>query len=449
MFTCTLNPQSRTTLCDQLYEALRAQIMGGGMASGERLPSKRQLSAHLSVSQATVEAAYARLVSEGYCESRPRSGMYVAEELPQDAPAAPAKEPPIRWDFSTGTADAEHFPYAAWARLMREVLSEQSTALLMSGDPQGSYALRCELSSMLRSMRGVEAAPERIVLGAGTEVLAASLVALIGREKLFAVEDPGYSRVRRVLTTNGARIAPTPLSDGAIDVRALYLCGAGAAYVTPSHQFPTGSEMDMERREALLRWAQETGGYILEDDYDSEFRLFGRGLPALAALDPGGQVVYMNTFSRTLAPGLRLGFMVLPEALVPAYRKLHTACSVSGFEQETLRKFISGGHLERHIARMRVIYRGRLQAMERAAAQLGEFHYFGTGLHALLTVGGRTPVQELVPRAAQAGVRVSRLCDHGIVSPGAREERSVLLGFAGMDEAAIEAGMAQLARAWK
>ena len=167
MFTCTLNPQSRTTLCDQLYEALRAQIVSGAMSPGERLPSKRQLSAHLSVSQATVEAAYARLVSEGYCVSRPRSGMYVAGELPQDAPAAPAKEPPIRWDFSTGTADAEHFPYAAWARLMREVLSEQSTALLMSGDPQGFYALRCELSSMLRSMRGVEAAPERIVLGGG------------------------------------------------------------------------------------------------------------------------------------------------------------------------------------------------------------------------------------------------------------------------------------------
>ena len=301
---------------------------------------------------------------------------------------------------------------------------------------------------MLHSMRGIETEPECIVLGAGTEVLAAALVALIGRDRLFAVEDPGYSRVRRVLVTGGARIAPTPLLDGAIDVRALYLSGAGAAYVTPSHQFPTGSEMDGARRSALLRWARETGGYILEDDYDSEFRFFGRGVPALAAMDESGQVVYMNTFSRTLAPGLRLSFMVLPRQLAAAYRKMHASCSVSGFVQETLRKFIAGGHLERHIARMRVIYRGRLQALERETKPLGEFRYYGTGLHALLVVGGKTPAQELVPLAARAGVRVSRLCDHGVISPGPDAERTVLLGFASLDEEAIALGAQQLRRAW-
>ena len=449
MFTCVLDPNSRVTLCDQLYAALREEIRRGGMAAGGRMPSKRQLSAHLGVSTATVEAAYARLMSEGYCESRPRSGMFVCEELPGAVAAVALQDVPVRWDFTTGAADADHFPYATWARLMREVLSEQSSALLLSGDAQGSFALRREIADMMKSLRGVNVEPEQIVLGAGTEVLVTALVSLIGREKLFAVEDPGYSRVRRILTASGARIAPTPLSCGAIDVSALYLSGAGAAYVTPSHQFPTGVEIDAAQREALLRWARETGGYILEDDYDSEFRFSGAGAPALAAMD-GEQVIYMNTFARTLAPGLRLSFMALPKQLAVRYRALHGACSVSGFEQETLRKFIAGGHLERHIARMRVIYRDRLLALEREAQalRLGETSPCAAGLHVLLTVGGKTPAQELIPRAAAQGVRLTRLCDYGVMRAAPGQERVVLLGFAGMNEEEICAGLKALKKAW-
>ena len=450
MFTCTLDSKSRTTLTDQLYGALRDEIMEGHMATGTRMPSKRQLAEHLRVSTATVEAAYGRLVSEGYCESRPRSGMYVAEALPKTGAAVVHADVPVRWDFSTGAADAAHFPYATWARLMREVLSEQNTALLLSGDPQGSLPLRQEIANMMRSLRGIEVDPECIVLGAGTEVLITALLPVIGRERLFAVEDPGYSRVRRILVASGARIAPTPLSGGAIDVRALYLSGAGAAYVTPSHQFPLGAEMTADQRAALLRWARESGGYILEDDYDSEFRFQGVSAPALAAMDDSGQVIYMNTFARTLAPGLRLSFMALPKALVGRYRALHAACSVPGFEQETLRKFIAGGYMDRHVSRMRVVYRARLHALENAAHALGlgEVAPCGAGLYCLLRVGGRTPAQELVPLAAQAGVKLTRLADYGVMQQGTESERVVLLGFAGMDEQAIEEGLAALHRAW-
>ena len=450
MFTCTLDPKSRLTLCDQLYAALKAEIISGGMKPGARMPSKRQLGAHLSVSTSTVEAAYARMVSEGYCESRPRSGMYVCEALPGPQAARTTQETPVLWDFSTGAADAEHFPYATWARLMREVLSEQSSALLLSGDPQGSPELRRQIAAMMRSLRGIDVSPDTIVLGAGTEVLVTALVSLIGRERLFAMEDPGYARVRRILVASGARIAPTPLCDGAIDVRTLYTSGAGAAYVTPSHQFPTGVEMGVSQREALLRWARETGAYILEDDYDSEFRFSGKGAPALRAMDQSGQVIYMNTFARTLAPGLRLSFMALPPALAQRYRAMHAACSVPGFEQETLCKFIAGGYLERHVSRMRVVYRARLAAMERAVKELGlgELAPCGAGLYALLSVGGRAPAQELVPLAAQAGVRLTRLCDYGVMQPGTGSERVVLLGFAGMDETELEEGLRALKRAW-
>ena len=414
------------------------------------MPSKRRLSEHLRVSTATVEAAYGRLASEGYCESRPRSGMYVSCDLPAANTAAHVRETPVRWDFSTGAADAEHFPYATWARLMREVLSEQNTALLLLGDPQGSPELRREIAGMMRSLRGIEVPQENIVLGAGTEVLVTALVSLLGREKLFAVEDPGYSRVRRILVASGARILPTPLQGGAIDVRALYTGGAGAAYVTPSHQFPLGGEMTAPQRAALLRWAKETGGYILEDDYDSEFRFSGVSAPALRAMDDSGQVIYMNTFARTLAPGLRMSFMVLPDALIGRYRAMHAACSVPGFEQETLRKFIAGGYLERHVSRMRVVYRGRLTALEGKAGALGlgEVAPCGAGLYALLYVGGKTPAQQLAPLAAQAGVKLTRLCDYGVMQTDKALERVVLLGFAGMDERAIEEGLEALHRAW-
>ena len=450
MFTCVLDANSRVTLCDQLYYALRAEIERGSMTAGERMPSKRQLSAHLGISTATVEAAYARLASEGYCESRPRSGMFVAAEPPCAARTRQTQDVPVRWDFTTGAADADHFPYAAWARLMREVLSEQNNSLLLSGDAQGSLELRREIADMMKNLRGIDVQPDQIVLGAGTEVLVTALVSLLGRDKLFAVEDPGYSRVRRILAASGVRLLPAPLMDGAIDVRALYMGGAGAAYVTPSHQFPLGGEMTMAQRTALLRWAKETGGYILEDDYDSEFRFAGVSAPALRAMDDSGQVIYMNTFARTLAPGLRLSFMALPDALVDRYRAMHAACSVPGFEQETLRKFIAGGYLERHVSRMRVVYRGRLLALENKAKALGlgEVAPCGAGLYALLHVGGKTPAQELVPLAAQAGVKLTRLADYGVMQTDKALERVVLLGFAGMDEQAIEAGLAALKKAW-
>lgn len=450
MFTCMLDSASRITLTDQLYTALREEITSGRIRAGEKMPSKRQLAEHLHVSTATVEAAYGRLTSEGYCESRPRSGIYASQDLPQAGTAPHTEHIPIRWDFSTGAADAEHFPFSTWARLMREVLSEQNTSLLLAGDPQGSPELRREIAGMMLRLRGIEVSPECIVLGAGTEVLVTALVSLLGREKLFAVEDPGYSRVRRILVASGARIAPTPLCGGAIDVRALYTSGAGAAYVTPSHQFPLGGEMNARERTALLHWARETGSYILEDDYDSEFRFAGVSLPALKAMDESEQVIYMNTFARTLAPGLRLSFMVLPKALISRYRALHAACSVPGFEQETLRKFIAGGYLERHVSRMRVIYRARLQALEKKAAELGlgEVAPCGAGLYALLHVGGKTPPQELVPLAAQAGVRLTRLADYGVMETGRELERVVLLGFAGMDEEAIGEGLQALRRAW-
>ena len=293
-------------------------------------------------------------------------------------------------------------------------------------------------------MRGIDAPPEAIVLGAGTEVLVSALVALIGRERLFAVEDPGYSRVRRILVVSGARIAPTPLSAGRL-TRELYPERARA--LPPRHPdapIPDGEEMQPGHGRRFCA-GRETAA-ILEDDYDSEFRFSGAGAPALRAMDSGRQVVYMNTFSRTLAPGLRLSFMVLPQELAARYRTMHAACTVPGFEQETLRKFIAGGFLERHIARMRVVYRARLAALTETAQalNLGSVAPCGAGLYALLHVGGKTPARELAPLAEQAGVHLTRLSDYAVMQND--ESRVVLLGFSGMDEDQIRQGLSALKR---
>ena len=447
MFTCTLNQNLKTPLAGQLETALREAIMAGTLQRGERLPSKRALAQHLGVSTSTIEAAYGSLTAEGWCESRPRSGIYVAADLPLPERQTRKAEPQVRWDFGTDAADATHFPYATWARLMREVLSEQSGALLRAGDPRGSEGLRRELAGMLLRMRGMEVDPETLVLGAGTEVLVSDLLALYGRERLYAVEDPGYPRVRRTLAAGGARIVPIQLTDGAMDVRALYASGAGAAYVTPSHQFPTGREMSAAQRAAILQWAKETGGALIEDDCDGEFRFTGENLRPLRALEP--RVVYLNTFSRMLAPGLRMGFMALPESMVGRYREMRAACSVPAFEQETLRKFIAGGYLERHVERMRVIGRERLRALEQGVARcrLGRLSVCAAGLYALLEVSGGTPADQLVPRAREAGIRLSRLADYSVIPPHG-ENRTVLLGFAGLDEQGIAEGLAALAAAW-
>ena len=447
MFPCALNPHARETLSDQLYGALLAAMASGALPTGARLPSRRALSRDLSVSPSTVEAAYARLIEEGRCEARPRSGIYV---LPGAAGRAgkPEGPPPVRYDFGTGSVDAERFPFSTWARLMREVLSERSPSLLAAGDPRGGDGLRRALSALLRESRGIEADPETLIVGAGTDMLLCDLLARLGRELLFAVEDPGYPRVRRALSAGGARIIPLPLSGGAMDLRALYASGAGAVYVTPSHQFPTGREMDAAERAALLSWSRETGGVILEDDYDSEFRFSGEALPAMRSQD--ARVVYLNTFSRTLAPGLRVGYMALPPALVPRYLEMRHACSVPAFLQETLAKFISGGHLTRHVARMRTAYGSRLSALREGAAAcaLGTLHPCPAGLFALLTAAGPLAPEQLVPRARAFGVRLARVADFRVMeAPGG--DRTVLLGFAGMDETDILAGLRALAAAWE
>ena len=451
MLSIKLDAGSERPLIEQVYLLICKEIEQGHIRPGERLPSRRELAEQLKVSTTTVETVYEHLLEEGICESRPRSGLYVLDAHPAPAAAVRLPEVPVRWDFGTGAMDPAQFPYSTWAKLMRIVLTEQSDELLRTGDPQGSRPLRREIAKMIQRLRGFDVDPERIVLAAGTDILVAILITLIGRERLFAVEDPGYSRARRILIAGGARIAPISLTDGAINVRELYQTGAGAAYVTPGRQFPTGQEMAMDGRERLMRWANETGAYVLEDDYEGEFTFSDSPLPPLAALDTHERVVYINTFARTLAPGLRISYMILPGALRDRYCELYSACSVPGSEQSALEKFISGGYFERHIKRMRQIYRERRNCLTEHVARLhlGELHRNNAGLFELLSVNSGMSSEQLVEKARQAGVRLTALSDYSILPDRAEESGTVLLGLAGMDTEQIRDGLETLKSAWQ
>ncbi|MBQ7486392.1 MAG: PLP-dependent aminotransferase family protein [Clostridia bacterium] len=449
MLSIQLDEHSSLSLSEQIYRLILREIEAQHILPGERMPSRRELAEQLKVSTTTVETVYEHLVDEGICESHPRSGLYVLGDRPVPT-VKHVSAKPVRWDFGIGAMDPAQFPYSTWAKLMRIVLSEQSDELLRTGNPQGSAGLRIEIAKMVQRVRGIEVEPERIVLAAGTDILVAILITLLGRERLFAVEDPGYSRARRILIAGGARIAPIPLMDGAINVRELYQAGAGAAYVTPGRQFPTGQEMSMDCRKRLMRWAKETGAYILEDDYESEFSFSEKPLPPLTALDEDGRVVYINTFARTLAPGLRISYMILPETLRGRYLDLYSACSVPGFEQATLEKFMAGGYYERHIKRMRQIYRERLACLEAEInrLQLGELHKNRSGLFELLSVHSTKSAEQLTAIAADAGVKMTALSEYSVLPEQTAENRTVLLGLAGMDEAKIREGLEMLKKVW-
>ena len=323
--TTALDAASDVPLYEQLYRSLAAEMRTGAVPAGTRMPGKRRLAAELSVSVNTVDAAYQMLAAEGYLEARERSGFYVQEYLALPESAAPAEPPkaeavpkqrPIRYDLSTRGVDPGLFPFRTWARLQKELLYS-SPELLTHGDAQGDLALRQALAGYLEEYRGVRCGAHQIVVGAGLEYLLGLLAPLLPGPA--AVENPGYPRAKQVLENNGVACCCLPVDEDGLSIRALSDSGAAVCYVTPSHQFPTGVTMPAGRRAELLHWAARCPGrrYIIEDDYDSEFRFDTRPLPSLQGMaGADGPVVYLSTCSRSLAPSIRIAYMVLPAQLL-------------------------------------------------------------------------------------------------------------------------------------
>lgn len=417
MLTYTLDKQAGLSLYEQLYRRVKADILSGRLAAGEKLPSKRALAAHLEVSVITVKNAYEQLMAEGYLTGVEKKGYFVSAVLPSPAavPASPEQPPPPRepvWflDLATNSIAAEDFPFTVWARLMRQTILEQGTGLLRSTPPQGAWALRQAIAAHLRQFRAMEVTAEQIIVGAGTEVLYNLLVQLLGRDRLYGVEDPGYGKIAHIYRAAGAEVTALPLDEAGVSAEALRRSDADVVHISPSHHYPTGLVMPIARRQELLRWAQEVPArVILEDDYDSEFRFVGRPIPTLFSIDGGEQVVYLNTFSKTIAPSIRISFMVLPRRLLADFRQKlgFYACTVSAFEQYTLAQFLAGGWYEKHLSRMRKHYRQKRDAVIAAVYKSPLAPYAAiteedAGLHFLLRLDARRRTRHSAVRRSSA-----------------------------------------------
>ena len=464
MLTYTLDKGAGVSLYEQLYRCVKEDILSGRLAAGEKLPSKRALAAHLEISVITVKNAYEQLMAEGYLSGVEKRGYFVSSVLPPvtAAPPAPqetAAEPEERqWflDLVTNSIDAEDFPFTVWARLMRQTILERGTGLLHSTPPQGAWALRRAIAAHLRQFRGMDAGAEQIIVGAGTEVLYTLLVQLFGRERIYGVEDPGYGKIARIYRSNGAAVAAIPLDDAGLSAEELRRSGADVVHISPSHHYPTGRVMPITRRQELLHWAQERPErIILEDDYDSEFRFVGRPIPTLFSIDGGEQVVYLNTFSKTIAPSIRISFMVLPRHLLADFQEKlgFYACTVSAFEQYTLASFLSGGYYEKHLSRMRKHYRQKRDAVIGAVRQSpladrATITEEDAGLHFLLRLDGAPSDETLRREAEQRGIRLAMLSDY-YQCPQDAPQHVLVVNYTGIDLDRLPAALERLAALWK
>ena len=460
--TAALDGAAKLPLYEQLYRRFAADIREGNLKAGERLPSKRALCAHLGVSMVTVETAYSMLLSEGYIRSRPRSGYFVSDFVTLEAPApgrplpaAPAPEEIAAGkhadapDFSTASVDVSLFPYASWARLYREAVCNHPE-LLQRGARQGDLALRQALCAFLSEYRGVVCAPEQIVVGAGLEYLFGLLLELMPPDTVFGAEDPGYAGFRHAVRAAGRPLRMLPLDAGGLSVPALEHSDATVAFITPSHQFPLGLTMPADRRSRLLRWAAGAPErWLVEDDYDSEFRYLSRPLPALQGMDGGARVVYLGTFSRSLAPAIRAAYMVLPPALLERYRALpgHGMSTVSRYEQHVLSRFLAEGFYARYLRRVGNLYRRRREALLAALEDIDGVTVSGSGggIH-LLIQNPRYGEEELLARAAAQGIILRGLSsDCQTVPP---RPSTLIAGYGGLRDELIPAAAERLKRAW-
>ena len=457
MLTYPLEERGGLSLYEYLYRRIRADILSGTLAAGERLPSKRALAEHLHISVITVEGAYQQLEAEGYVYTQPKRGFFVSavDRAPEAAaPAAiPPEAPPAAWklDLRSNRVDGSRFPVSTWSRLTRQVLSEGGAALLVPVPHQGLYALRQAIADDLRDLKGMAVSPEQIVVGAGAEYLYLLLAQLLGRDTVFALEDPGYPKIRQVYGKCGTACVPVPLDQWGMDLAALKASGATVAHISPSHHYPTGIVTPIGRRQALLRWAEETGGIIIEDDYDSEFRFAGRPIPTLQSIDSGGRVIYMNTFSQTISPSMRVGFMVLPPRLLERYRRElgFYACTVPALEQSVLARFLSRGHYEQHLSRMRKEYRVRRAAVLEAFrtspfSSRITISEQGAGLHFLLRLDTDQDDEVLRRRAEGLGIRLGFLSEYAAV-PRAGYAHTLVVNYAGLEPGHLPEAMALLA----
>ena len=444
MLTYELKKAPGIPLYEALYRCIRGDILSGKLPAGTKLPSKRALAVHLEVSKITVEAAYNQLSAEGYILPVEKVGYFVeaVETLPAPSPAVPAAEVKPEADLLDLTTNAPaHFPFSVWSRLQRQVLLDFGHQLLQPVPSCGCEDLRRAIAEHLAGFRGMQVDPQNIIIGAGTDFLYNLLPQLLGQEKIYALEEPGYEKIHRIYAAAGARVHRVAMDGQGVIPEALG--DAGVLHFSPSHHFPTGIVTPMSRRQALLKWAASGENWIVEDDYDCEFRFDTHPLPALYG--QSDRVVYINSFSKSLAPSIRLGYMVLPPSLMEKFRRElgFYSGTVSGFEQHTLARFLSRGDFEKHINRMRKFYRTRrnqlLQIIRSCPMrQRLTIEEADAGLHFIVKVDTALSDEELQAYCAGLGLKIRTLSSyyHGIAPVDSHHR--IVVNYSGLQDGDVQ-----------
>lgn len=461
--TINLQLNAKVPLYEQIYNYIKNDIQRGKLLSSEKLPSTRALAKYLEISRSTVELAYEQLRSEGYIEAEKCRGYYVAQiedlfQLKQETPVMLQQPMKIKakycYDFTPNGVDLKSFPYNTWRKLSKDCLQDDKAEMFRLGDPQGEWGLRRAICAYLHQARGVDCLPEQVVVGAGNDYLLMLLTTVIGHRHKVALENPTYKQAYRLFKNLSYEVCTVDMDSQGLEITGLTQSQADIAFVMPSHQYPLGIVMPIKRRMALLNWANAGEvRYIIEDDYDSEFRYKGKPIPALQGYDSHGKVIYMGTFSKSIAPAIRMSYMVLPKSLGALYqaRSSFLNSTVSKVDQMVVQKFIEEGHYERHLNKTRALYKSRhdtllgsLKSLQDCCTISGE----NAGVHLLLHFHNGMTEEELMFEAAKKGVKVYGLSEY-FIEPRKPMQSTILLGYANMNEAKIEAAVGLLEKVWR
>ena len=437
MLSYSLNDNSKTPLYEQLYQQIKEDILTKRLKANTILPSKRSLAEHLSISVMTIENSYNQLLSEGYIYSLPRKGFYVSELVipdtvnPSSGPKVnrdvPETQTPSYFaDFTSNATDPASFPFGTWAKINRKLLSEDQKKLMTNSPSNGLAELRTAISDYLSAFRGISVSPNNIVVGAGTETIYSILIQLLGYDKTYGTEDPGYEKIALTFMANNVHTKKVPMDEAGISVDYLEKKKIDIIHTTPSHHFPTGITMPINRRYELLKWAGESAKknprYIIEDDYDSEFRLSGLPIPSLFSIDENECVIYMNTFTKSLASTIRVSYMVLPDHLMNEYfdKLSFYSCPVSTFEQLTLARFMSEGYFEKHINRMRNNSRKKRDLLLKTIkngplSNISEIKEEQSGLHFIINMNLNMTDEEFIHLCEENSIKLSAVSPHSFM----------------------------------
>lgn len=448
------------SLYEHLYKCIKNDILQGILRPGDKLPSKRTFAKNLNISTITIENSYAQLLAEGYIYSIPKKGYFIADlnRNNQDTVAIRSENittvvnPEIYFaDFINNQINPDNFPFSVWTKLMREIILDKSRELMTNSPCGGIMELRSAIAGHLKEFRNMDISPEQIIIGAGTEYLYGLLIQLLGHDRIYGVEDPGYQKVAQIYKSNRVACHYIPLDGQGVTIESLESNSIDIIHTSVSHHYPTGIITPISRRYELLGWASKSDSrYIIEDDYDSEFRLMGKPIPSLQSIDVMEKVIYMNTFTKSLASTIRVSYMILPSHLIKRFYETLSfySCTVSNFEQYTLARFIKDGYFEKHINRMRNYYRGQRDLIMQCIhnnpnATRITIKEEDSGLHFLMHVLTDKSDKTIIQDALHQSIRISCLSDY-YHNDSKKDLHTLIINYSNLPPAIMQEAISRL-----